>query len=186
MVRKIWIMLLGLTCFAFTGDLQKRIVRERDFTIECYISMKEVANYEPLKTYYWYKSGQIHRLENDTGGPVLHAEYMKYNKANQVVEKGKFDYGLKTGTWKTWFDNGNLQSCYRWKNGFKQGDFCLLDSLGNLQQTGTYKKNLRSGTWIDHRTKDTTYYKRDQPLKEKPKRFYERIFKKRDSAKKLQ
>ena len=49
--------------------------------------------------YYWFKSGEIHQSISSSGGFVLHKNYLKYFKSNQLAEEGAFSYGLKDGEW---------------------------------------------------------------------------------------
>ncbi|HEX9825416.1 MAG TPA: hypothetical protein VGA80_02370 [Flavobacteriaceae bacterium] len=179
-------LLLSFLCLAFSSDVQKRIVREGDFDIECYISVKKLNHLEHDKVYYWFRSGEIHQSLSSVGGNILHNMYSKYYRSNQLAEKGMFNYGLKTGVWKSWNENGMLNQYQEWYNGYKEGAFIRYDINGNIILKGAYKSNLKDGYWIDYIKKDTTYHKNNTAFKERPKTFVERLLRKRDSLEKVE
>ena len=177
---------IAITCFAFTTDLQKRSIRENGFDVECYIAVKKLRNFDSDKTYYWFKSGGVHQSIANAAGNVLHDTYLKYYRSNQLAEKGAFDYGLKTGTWKSWFENGQLRLQESWSNGYLDGEVLNYDSSGNLIIKGKYRNNVKVGQWINYRTRDTSYYKDDIKLEEKPRNLIQRVLRKKDSLEKIQ
>ncbi len=186
-MKKIGILILVLfICLAFSSDLQKKIVRQGAFDIECYIALKEINTFNTNKIYYWYKSGEIHQSQSNIGGNVLHNTFIKYYRSNQLAEKGDFNYGLKTDVWKSWHENGQLKLQEYWNNGYKDGDVTKYDVDGNLILKGKYKNNLKVGQWINYKTKDTTYYKNNSKLEEKPTNFLQRFLRKKDSLEKVQ
>ncbi|AXT21183.1 hypothetical protein D7030_09320 [Flavobacteriaceae bacterium AU392] len=178
--KSIVLLLISISCFAFTSDVQKRRVRDHNFDIECYISLKKVNDFDDNKTYYWYKSGEIHYSVSSASGSVLQNEYLKYYRSNQLAEQGNFNSGLKTGVWKQWYENGALKLKETWKNGFKDGEFITYDALGNMELRCFYKNNLKTGEWINYKTKDTVKYKKDKALPlDKRQGFIKRMFKKK-------
>ncbi|NMH85954.1 toxin-antitoxin system YwqK family antitoxin [Flavivirga algicola] len=186
MKRVIGLIICSVMCFAFSSDVQRKVIRYNGFDIECYVSLKKTNHFNKNKTYYWYKSGEIHQSLSTSGGLVLHKKYLKYYKGNQLVEQGTFSFGLKIGDWKTWYKNGKLKTNEAWVNGHRNGHFKAYDSLGNLIEKGNYKNNLKDGYWIDLVKKDTIYHKNDFEFKERPKNLVERLLRKRDSLEKVQ
>lgn len=138
------------------------------------------------KTYYWFKSGEIHHSLSNIGGYVLHNSYIKYYRSNQLAEKGVFHYGLKTGVWEGWHENGQLKFKEYWNNGYKDGEFMAYDVDGHLELKGTYRNNLKVGYWVNYKTKDTLYYKKNIEFEEKPKNLLQRLLRKKDSLEKVQ
>ncbi|MEW4923104.1 hypothetical protein [Algibacter sp. 2305UL17-15] len=181
----IFIFTIGV-CFAFTIDVQKRMVRENGFDIECYISLKKSKNFDNNKIYYWFKSGRIHSSLANAGGYVLHNSCSKYYRSNQIAEQGAFNYGLKDGVWKSWYENGQLQLQEFWKAGYKDGKSTVYDSEGKIISVGDYRNNLKTGRWINYKTKDTTYHKNNSTYTERPLGLIERVLRKRDSLEKVQ
>lgn len=183
--------------FSFANDkVQKKIIRNKNFDIHFFVSLKE-KNTHKDKTYFWYKSGEVHQSFGASGGELLHLEYIKYFKTNQLAEKGSFDYGLKVGVWKQWYDNGSLKEKINWKNGEKNGTCFFYDDKGLITTSGLYKNNIKNKVWVNYIKKDTTWYKDGKPFKEDPKiikkrtdsiqgkkSFFKRLFQKKDSTQK--
>ena len=186
MKKGIIVLLTATLCFAFTTDVQKRMVREKGFDIECYISLKKLNSFNEDKVYFWFKSGEIHQSLSNIGGYVLHSSFLKYYRGNQLAEKGTFDFGLKTGVWESWYENGKLKLQEQWTDGYKDGEVSTYDADGHLVLKGKYRNNLKVGRWINYKTKDTTYYKKDFKLKEKPESLLHHILKRKDSVEKVQ
>ncbi|WP_428741883.1 toxin-antitoxin system YwqK family antitoxin [Tenacibaculum sp.] len=182
------IVFLVISCifFSFLSDVQKRTIRDDGFDIECYIALKKLKSFGMDKTYYWFKSGRIHHSLSNIGGYVLHDSYIKYYRSNQLAEKGVFNYGLKTGIWENWYENGQLKLQEVWSNGYRDGEMTSYDEDGNLVLKGEYRNNLKVGYWIDYKTKDTLYYKKDIKFEEKPKNLLQRVLRKKDSIEKVQ
>lgn len=163
-------------------NLQKKIIRSGDYNIECYVSLKEKKVFNDHKVYYWFKSGEIHTSMASVGGKVLHSKYSKFYRSNQLAEQGAFDYGLKNGLWKNWREDGTLKEIVEWKRGLLDGEFTSFDSFGNPLEKGNYKRNLKTGTWVNLKTKDTITYDKGTLLtkeKEGKKSFLKRLFKKK-------
>jgi len=181
------VLIVTIFCFAFSNSkIQKRVVRENEFDVHCYISLKKVRFFENNKMYYWYKSGGIHQSVASIGGNALHKDYIKYYRSNQLAEQGKYNYGLKTGVWKTWHTNGQVDTKEQWYDGFLQGEYMEYNSNGKLITKGKYNNNLKVGTWVNYTTNDTIYYKKDVLFKEKPETLLDRVFYKKDSLEKAQ
>lgn len=185
-MKKIGLLIALMSIFcAFSPDLQKRIVRDGEFDIECYIYPKKDVSLNGKKTYYWFKSGRVHQSKSGIGGSVLHDSYTKYYRSKQLAEKGTFKKGLKIGIWKNWHENGNLKTREVWKNGFLDGVYTLYNSDGTLAESGKYRNNRKVGRWINFVTQDTTYHKKDSVFTEKPLNLVQRILRKRDSLEKV-
>ena len=148
---------------------QKRIINTHDFDYEFYVSSEKVKNPKLGKTYFWYRSGEIHQSSADIGGSALVDEFTKQYKSKQLAEKGSFNDGLKDGTWKSWYENGTLSHIEHWKSGRKHGDFISYNKNGEKIAEGTYRNHQKHGTWIQHVSKDTLRYNKGVivPKKEK-------------------
>ncbi|WP_346881652.1 hypothetical protein [uncultured Algibacter sp.] len=186
MKKSILFLLAACLCFSFISDIQKRTIRDNGFDIECYVSLKKLSSFNQYKTYYWFKSGKIHKSRANASGNVLHESFSKFFRSNQIAAQGFFNYGLKDGEWKYWSENGNLDSLIHWNKGLKNGDYFIYDAQGKMKVKGTYRNNFKSGKWINYTTKDTVYYKNNTTYKEKPKSFLQRILKRKDSTQKAQ
>jgi len=166
------------------SDIQKKIIRQGSFDIEFFVSLKDSHSFDLDKTYFWYKSGEIHQSVSGSGGLLLHSEFKKHYRSNQLAETGTFNYGLKHGIWKKWNENGKIKLIEEWKKGQRNGIYIGFDSIGNRLYKGYYKNNYKSGDWIDYKKKDTISYNKgdikvDDPNKKES--FFKRLFKKKDS-----
>lgn len=184
------ILIVFITCLSVTSDIQKKIIRQDGFDIEFYVYLNTLNKTKEGRNYFWFKSGEIHHSISTPGGLVLHTEFNKYYRSKQLAENGNFEYGLKTGAWRNWHENGNLKTVTDWKDGLKHGQFLLYDEAGTLIQSGTYNKNIKTEYWINYQTQDTLYFKKDSVYSEKPRSktglFLKSIFKKQDSTEKAQ
>lgn len=176
--NKIILLLIGLfIVLGFTHEkVQKKVIRNKEFDIHFYVLLEESETIKD-KMYYWYKSGEIHQSYGGSGGQLLHLEYSKYFKNNQLAEKGSFYYGLKSSLWKSWYETGNLKEEVRWRNGEKNGPYFYYDTKGALSVSGKYNSNKKDGVWINIPMKDTTWYENGVAYKELP-----RIVKKRQDS----
>jgi len=151
--------------FSFLNEkVQKKVIRNKEFDIHFFISLESKKTTQD-KFYYWYKSGNINRSFGDSGGELLHLEYIKYYNTNQLAEKGNFNYGLKQGLWRSWHRNGVLKESLKWKYGEKNGDFLSYNDHGEIVISGKFKNNLKIGVWVNLLEKDTTRYKKGKAYK---------------------
>jgi len=174
--------------FTFFNDVQKKTIRNGAFDIDCYVLIEDSKVACDIdKTYYWFKAGEIHTSQSSAGGKLLHDRYVKYFRSNQMAENGSFHYGLKDGTWKTWYKNGQLKTFVEWHKGAKNGKYTTFDDLGNELEKGKYKNNVKSGQWINVKEKDTLVYKKGTIFlpeeNTKEKKGFKRLFKKKSKTK---
>ena len=160
-------MAFALLLFSFkskttNNDLQKKIIRSNDFDIACYVSLKKITSFDDDKIYYWFKSGEIHHSVSSIGGFALHSSYIKHYKSNQLAEQGEFDYGLKNGIWKEWYENGQIKQTIEWRKGLKSGASISYDTIGSPIEKGIYRNNKKAGTSINLKMKDTIRYKKGE------------------------
>jgi len=188
--RGISALLVFFLLLSFKSNLQKKIIREGRFDIECYVYLKKVKDFDSNKEYFWFKAGSIHNSVANAGGLVLHKKYTKHYRSNQLAEQGEFNYGLKDGLWQEWYENGNLKSSTEWESGFKECKYNFYDENGSLILSGKYRQSKKINTWINHKIKDTIFYKKDSAYSVKPKsklgNLFDKIFKSKDSLNRAQ
>jgi len=153
---------------SFTDPYLIKRISDSSFRYEFYTTDKRI-NPKSGKTYYWFKGGAIHNAQGGVAGQLLHDGYTKMYHSNQLAEQGKFDEGLKTGWWKTWYTNGTLETTQYWNNGLKTGAFNHFNDKGELIEKGYFKNDQRHGKWIDLAKKDTVVYKNGVVFVAKPK-----------------
>ncbi|MEO1033759.1 MAG: hypothetical protein AAFX55_20420 [Bacteroidota bacterium] len=186
-MNKLFAISIALFFFlSLSSDLQRKRIRQGDFDIECYVYTKTLEGFNKKKEYYWFKSGEVHSSYANAGGLLLHDEFKKFYRSKQLAQHGFFNYGLKNGTWRDWYENGKVKSVTNWNNGYKSGKYYQYDQSGALILSGTFRRGIKANQWINHKTADTTYYKNDSVYSEKPQsktsKFLNNIFRKRDST----
>ncbi|NJK96557.1 MAG: hypothetical protein HC905_18020 [Bacteroidales bacterium] len=89
-------------------------------TTICYqypkIDVKTAANF------YWYYAGEIHKNAGSYSGKPLHGKYELFDKSNNLLEQGNFEFGLKTGIWTRWYTNGFKKEVIFYKEGLLNGE----------------------------------------------------------------
>ena len=62
--------------------------------------------------YHWYHPHDLHITAGDYSGRLLDGEYKSFFPKGDLKEKGEFKKGLKSGQWKSWYENGTVaRSC---------------------------------------------------------------------------
>ena len=112
--------------------------------IELLAKQKKISPVTGL-VYFWYKSNKIISTEGGIDGKPLHGNYTSFYLSNNLMEKGRFKYGLKNGEWRSWNENGKLKETINWNKGIKHGKHILYNSLGELVVEGNYRKGKLHG-----------------------------------------
>lgn len=175
------IFFLAFTFFSSNNDIQRRVISDSEFNYTFYILPEETKSNNVLKYYHWYKSGEIHTSQGSSSGSLLHGDYTKSYKNNDLAEKGSFKKGLKSNTWKRWYKNGQLYEISNWKNGLKSGRYAQFSEEGKVLIQGSYKNQRKHGIWINAVTNDTVFFKKGI-AKEIPKRYSRKPFMQRSKA----
>ncbi len=71
--------------------------------------------------------------------------------------------------WKTWFQNGTLETTQEFSNGLSSGNYQKFDRSGNVIEKGKFKKGKKHGFWINYISKDTIQFKQGEIFVPKPK-----------------
>lgn len=196
--RKLFFLLIFIypLLSSYSDDnIQSKTIRNKDFDFYFQVNLKKKSPRKD-RMYHWYKSGEIHNSFGETGGPLLHNTYSKYYKGNQLAEKGRFKNGLKVGEWKKWYHEGFLSEKANWSNGQLNGWYREYDLSGNILLEGKYRNGKKVSYWVNHASKDTTWFRKGRAYKEHPriirkredsiagkKPLLQKIFKKNDSVK---
>lgn len=145
-------------------EVEKRVLSDDLYNYTFYISHKDNIDPSDYKEYHWYKTGSIHSSTGGIGGKVLHGEFKKSYRNNGLAEFGEFRFGLKIKTWKSWYDNGKLEKITNWQAGVRSGGYKEFDEEGTLFWTGKFRHDKKHGKWINHKAKDTLYFKRGEKV----------------------
>jgi antitoxin component YwqK of YwqJK toxin-antitoxin module len=65
----------------------------------------------------------------------------------QVMERGDYVKGLKTGVWTRFSDVGAKERIATYADGILQGPWTEFDSNGRTSVVGSYRNDLREGKW---------------------------------------
>ncbi len=181
----IGIALIGLVgCKTAMEPFNKKSINNTEFK-EAFETTEDEPRAKLGIKYYWFKSRKVHATQSDYSGELLNGQYTKYYYSNQLAEKGKFNKGKKTGTWKSWYDNGALASRKKYANGRLSGRSVFLDTTGQIISTGKYSKGKRSGVWLFPQKGDTISYHKGKERIHKEKDtlnpgFFGKLFKKKE------
>ncbi len=143
---------------SFSDPYTIKRISDLNFRYEFFVTDKNIKPKQD-KTYYWFKGGAIHNTQGGTTGKLLNESFIKMYHSNQLAEQGTFKDGLKVGLWKTWYPNGIIETTQYWNDGHKTGAYSHYNDNGILLEKGKYKKDIKSGQWIDCTRKDTVVYK---------------------------
>lgn len=108
-------------------------------------------------------------LKVEHGDFVFYNDYRDFNyeynttfylkdKTRFVSQKGRFEEGLQTGRWISFFPNGNIFTVTNYTAGKKNGLYAYYDIVGNVIQTGKYVMDKKDGEWFYNRGKKREVY----------------------------
>jgi hypothetical protein len=130
-------------------DIRPVIMNGRDSIVQAYILIGNL-DYKPQGnlTYYWYYTERINCNKGGYAGNLLHDSYVLYDKDKRLIEKGYYNKGLKTGTWKRWYPDGEIQSIINWKDGLLEGKSLFYLSDGRNYMSVEYRRGKKDGKMI--------------------------------------
>ncbi|MEY4115012.1 MAG: hypothetical protein RLZ76_1705 [Bacteroidota bacterium] len=91
-------------------------------------------------------------LYNQTFNGLEEGEWRRYHENGMLKEKRFYRHGVKVGLLKTWWDNGQLQVLYRFKNGEYDGTCFEWNRNGVMTKKMHYTLGVESGEqrqWYD-------------------------------------
>lgn len=102
-------------------------------------SVKIVVN---DSTGFWHK---INWISKDTINGKSVAVFTHNESVAAIIHVYK--NGLPHGVWKRFYPSGQLLEKTTYKEGKKSGEYALFDFRGTAVVLGSYKNNLRHGSW---------------------------------------
>ncbi len=164
--------------FSLNNDLQRKIISDSEFSYTFYVTTKNKTKKIGPRFYYWFKSGEIHSSQGGSSGDLLHGDFTKSYKNNNLAEQGRFKNGLKDKLWKRWHSNGQLYEITRWNNGIRTGKYVQFSEGGEMTIQGAFKNSKKHGVWVSGVSKDTVFYKNGEEIA-RPKKYDRPPFTKR-------
>ncbi|MDD3685243.1 MAG: hypothetical protein PHE56_00615 [Bacteroidales bacterium] len=171
-MKKIIILLIVLCISILNAFSQSKsreiIVNNGDTIVKCRVRT-EPLKYKPNAEviYFWYKSNRIYTNKGGYDGLLLTDFYSVYYKGN-LIEKGEFVNGIKTGTWIKWDTEGRIVEKSDFKKGllcgeqikyladgtiekqkYKKGELCQQDTKQKKQQKNIEVKKSEKKTPIE-------------------------------------
>lgn len=95
---------------------------------------KGIRNYDPAKTYYWYKSQVVLGTQGGSSGQLLHGLFESFYDNKQLCQKGQYVKGLKQGEWNHWRRDGTLIKTEHWSAGKQSGEQLEYTEKGILRK----------------------------------------------------
>jgi antitoxin component YwqK of YwqJK toxin-antitoxin module len=95
---------------------------------------KGIRKYDPLKTYYWYKSQVVLGTQGGSSGQLLHGLFEAFYDNKQLCQKGHYAKGLKQGEWNYWRKDGTLIKTEHWSAGRQTGEQLEYSDNGILRK----------------------------------------------------
>ncbi len=106
--------------------------------------------------YYWYSHGKIYGNQGGYSGNLLHGEYIEYDIDGNLILKGRYDRGLKSGKWIYWYENGVIREVIEYEGGLLEGTISRYSDDGKILYSASYKDNLLHGD-MTRVIRDTLY-----------------------------
>ncbi len=75
-------------------------------------------------------------------------------KSRFIAIKGRFNDGLQTGRWISFFPNGEIKAIVTYVKGLKNGMFSQYSAKGKIEVSGSYLNDEKDGTWVTGRKKE--------------------------------
>lgn len=129
--------------------------------VRFFISDRKLRNCSDDLTYYWYSGKSIHSLRGAYSGYLLNGLYeLREFVYGRMIERGTFRYGLKHGTWYSWYHDGQLKEVCEWKNGIRNGKMKMYDHGGKLLYRLSVKRGVLHGKceWFNNDQADQCVY----------------------------
>ena len=115
-----------------------------DYKIDFYVAnSNKKVKYKDTLNYYWFKSQKIQITQGRSAGDIIHGDFHKFYQTGQLAEQGIFKYGLKNGTWLTWYSTGKLKTIRNYSNGVLKGYYANFDTNGSCTDKGKFKKGQK-------------------------------------------
>ncbi|MBO9675438.1 MAG: hypothetical protein J7577_18460 [Sphingobacteriaceae bacterium] len=112
-----------------------------------YVQRPEIGagNIKSDRKYAWFGGNQIRYTQGGYSGKLLDGVYNEFYDTKGLKTQGVFDMGLKTGKWKSWGEDGVLDSIVNYANGKANGRFEKYDNEGILLERGIYRNGQLNG-----------------------------------------
>lgn len=125
--------------------MRQIVVNSKDSLIKATCTYYEKKSKNLKVNYYWFAENKIHINQGGYSGMPMHGWYEMFINNTNLIEKGKFRYGLKNGKWYRWSSKGTLIGEQTWKNGELHGPFKTIYESERKTIIGNYKNGKLHG-----------------------------------------
>ncbi len=108
-----------------------------------------------FKIFHSFRVGNLQKNQGSYTGKPLQGLFEKFYR-KKLIEKGRFEQGLKDGIWHQWELNGTLKSIVTFKKGLKNGNYSFYEN-GVIVESGSFKNGMKQGL-AQISARDSTYY----------------------------
>lgn len=126
---------------------------------------------KPDRKYAWFSGNQIRYTQGGYSGKMLNGIYNEFYGTKGLKTQGIFEMGLKSGKWKSWGEDGILDSIVNYSSGKPNGKFEKYDQEGVLQERGKYYDGQLNGKlekWISAESIQVIRYKKGRVMAYQP------------------
>ncbi|MDQ0638303.1 antitoxin component YwqK of YwqJK toxin-antitoxin module [Pedobacter sp. W3I1] len=175
----------------FDADNYNHTINYDHYKAVFYVQRPETGsgNIKSDRKYAWFSGNQIRYTQGGYSGKLLNGIYNEFYDTKGLKTQGLFEMGLKSGKWKSWGEDGVLDSIVNYSSGKPNGKFEKYDQEGVLLERGSYRDGQLNGKLEKRIGTDSiqvTRYKRGKVVAYKPgkavkiTRWLKSIFTKKD------
>lgn len=201
-MKLIYITMLQLCLLFFKADAQRiksyfnvdnytHTVNYDHYKAVFYVQRPEIGagNVKSDRKYAWFSGNQIRYTQGGYSGKLLDGVYNEFYDTKGLKTQGLYQMGLKTGNWKSWGEDGKLDSIIHYASGKANGRFEKYDQEGVLLERGKYRDGQLNGKLEKRISADSIQvinYKKGKVVAYKPSkavkitRWLKSIFTKKD------
>ncbi|MGQ7855239.1 toxin-antitoxin system YwqK family antitoxin [Pedobacter sp. WC2501] len=131
----------------FSVDNYSHTVNYDHYKAVFYVQRPEIGlgNIKSDRKYAWYSGNQICYTQGGYSGKLLNGDYNEFYDTKGLKTQGIFEMGLKSGRWKSWGEDGILDSIVNYSSGKPNGRFEKYDQEGVLLERGKYHDGQLNG-----------------------------------------
>lgn len=125
-------------------EATNRVIINNADTVFVFYTQKDKSKISDMRNrfYAWYSQGKILNTSAGFSGKLLHGNYEVFYPNKNLMVRGRYLKGLKSGLWIYWNSNGNKVKEENWKEGLKEGVCTYYDERTNkIVKQETYRKN---------------------------------------------
>ena len=157
-MKLVYITMLQLCLLIFQADAQRiksyfnvdnytHTVNYDHYKAVFYVQRPDMGsvNIKSDRKYAWFSGNQIRYTQGGYSGKMLNGIYNEFYDTKGLKTQGIFEMGLKSGRWKSWGEDGVLDSIVNYSSGKPNGKFEKYDQEGVLQERGKYHDGQLNG-----------------------------------------